>query len=457
MRNLLIFLQLFVVMMSSCKKFVDIPPPQTQLQSETVFDNDQAAISAMLGIYAQIGGTNLSLLNGAASLYPSFSADELINTVANTDIEPFYLNSLESNHSNLYSRIWQPAYNSQGIYGANSIMIGVTSSNKLTDSTKSQILGEAKVIRALCYFYLVNFFGDVPLVLSTNFQNNSIAARIETQNVYQTIINDLKEAQGLLKSQYPSANRARPNLFAATALLARTFLYNKDWANAEIEATKIIASGVYNLTPNTTIGNAFLISSPETIWQIARDNNNTSIGAALIPTSTTTKPAYTLSNQLLGSFAPSDLRRQNWVDSNKISNVAYYYPKKYKSRLATPITEYHIVFRLAEMYLIRAEARVQQSKFSEAQDDLNRIRNRAGLSSITLASKDQALLAIEKERQLELFAEWGHRWLDLKRTNRAAAVLSSIKAPNWSSDDILYPIPQGEREKNPHLTQNPGY
>jgi hypothetical protein len=120
-----------------------------------------------------------------------------------------------------------------------------------------------------------------------------------------------------------------------------------------------------------------------------------------------------------------------------------------------------MVFRLAEQYLIRAEARAQQDNLIEAISDLDVLRNRAGISLIKNTtpgiSKTNLLLAIEKERQVELFAEWGHRWLDLKRTNRADIVLAPTKS-KWSKDDTLYPIPTSEFNKNPRLgDQNPGY
>ena len=120
-----------------------------------------------------------------------------------------------------------------------------------------------------------------------------------------------------------------------------------------------------------------------------------------------------------------------------------------------------MVFRLGEQYLIRAEARAQQNNLAGAISDIDMIRSRAGLPLINDTepgiNKDNLLLAIEHERQIELFSEWGHRWLDLKRTGRAGAVLGPIKA-DWSSDDELYPIPQSERDKNPFLgEQNPGY
>lgn len=116
-----------------------------------------------------------------------------------------------------------------------------------------------------------------------------------------------------------------------------------------------------------------------------------------------------------------------------------------------------MVLRLAEQYLIRSEARAMQSNFEGALQDINQTRSRAGLTDVDLDNTAELLTAIEKERRIELFSEWGHRWLDLKRLNRADAVLSIFKASNWNSTDIFYPIPKSDLINNKSLIQNPGY
>ena len=137
--------------------------------------------------------------------------------------------------------------------------------------------------------------------------------------------------------------------------------------------------------------------------------------------------------------------------------VRYYYPYKYKlTALSLVDTEYNMVIRLAEVYLIRAEARAEQGNIAGAQADLDTVRARAGLPPTAAGDVPGLLGAIGHERQVELVAEWGHRWLDLKRTGLAGAVLGSEK-PGWVATDTLYPIPAGELTANPALSQNPGY
>lgn len=144
------------------------------------------------------------------------------------------------------------------------------------------------------------------------------------------------------------------------------------------------------------------------------------------------------------------------MDRSKSNRGAdYYYPFKYKQKRPSKTEEYSII-RLAEVYLIRAEANAKSNHLLEALSDLNTIRIRAGLPEITTQSQEEVLLAIEKERQVELFCEWGNRWFDLIRTGRAAIVLSAGK-PNWNSSAVRYPIPQSEIDANRSLTQNDGY
>ena len=151
------------------------------------------------------------------------------------------------------------------------------------------------------------------------------------------------------------------------------------------------------------------------------------------------------------------MRKLAWVQSENFSGQTIYYPYKYKINSGPPITEFYVVLRLAEQYLIRAESRANVDDIEGAQNDLNAIRNRAGLSNTTAIDKTSLLKAIEHERQIELFAEWGNRWFDLKRTGRANTVLGSLKPSTWQATDTLWPIPNSQILLNPSLKQNAGY
>lgn len=440
---------------TACKKFIQVPAPSNQVISSTVFLDDAGATAAITGIYSEMMNNPNQFCTGQTSLYAGLSADELsYYTTANQ--QEFEKNEIsQTNHGIIGIYFWNTAY--KYIYTANLCIEGLNQSTALTPSLKNSLMGEAKFIRAFCYFYLVNFFGDVPLITNFNYEVNASIPRSPLASVYNQIIADLKEAQSLLPAAYVSADKLRPIKYAATALLARAYLYTKDYSSAEREATNIISSNAYSLVSN--LNNVFLKGSTETIWQLYPVNTvwNTWEGRDLVPSSASSIPQYLVTSSLLNAFEPNDARRTAWVASKTIAGTSYTYPYKYKVYgNNAPQTEYYIVFRLAEQYLIRAEARAQQNNSTGALADLNSIRNRAGLPNSTANNQPALLSAIEQERRIELMFEWGHRWFDLKRTGRADAVLGALK-PTWQPTDALWPLPVAQLNANPALKQNPGY
>lgn len=445
-----------ILMSNSCKKFVEIPPPPIQVESMKIFSDDLTAVSAVTGVYAMLAVGNSNLLNGGITLYTAAASDEINATAPNTDLDPFLTNSISPSHSNLWVRLWRAAYNNNCIYSANAVIEGITKSTSIKDPLRTQLIAEVKVIRALAYFYLVNMYGDVPLVLDIDYQKNALLPRHPIDGMYKQIKEDLAFAYNTLDVTYPTSGRARVNKWVAGALLARVCLYTEDWIGAEMYSTQIIESGQYSI--NSDLSTVFTnTNSNETIWHLVRDNSPAQDGANFIPASTTTRPTYILSPQLISSFENGDKRKTAWIAKNIVSSIDYYYPYKYRSRTAAQPREYSVLFRLAEQYLIRAEARNQLDNSSGAVSDLNLIRVRAGLPILPLLGKDQMLDAIINERRVELFCEMGHRWFDLKRTKKVDAVLSLVKGNNWQSTDTLFPIPETEIGRNPFLTQNPGY
>lgn len=468
-----------ISIISGCKKLVDVKPPANELTENNVYTNDPTAIAVITGIYSQMSGNYYFGTAGAfnsLSEYAGLSADELTLWSGDSDQIPnaYYTNSLSPTIAG--SEFWDFYYNY--ISTCNLAIAGISSSSTLTPAVKNQLLGEAKFIRALSYFYLVNLYGDVPLVLGTDYKVNASLARTSKDIVYQQIISDLKDSQNLLSPTFvdvsllkTTTERTRPTKWAATALLARVYLYTKDWADAKIQSSAIISNtSLFSLTP---VNNVFLMNSQEAIWQLQPvdpDITNTQEGALFIlpPTGPSSgipgNPVY-LSQTQVGAFESGDQRRVNWVDSVIVGTDTYYFSYKYKiNALFSPVGEYEMVFRLGEQYLIRSEAEANLGDMSSAAVDLNTIRSRAGLSLSTMltagSSLTQAYTALLHERQTEMFTEWGNRWLDLKRTGQIDNVMSvqaSLKGGNWSSYQQLYPIGLSQIQTNPNLKQNPGY
>lgn len=272
------------------------------------------------------------------------------------------------------------------------------------------------------------------------------------------------------------AERVRPTKWAAAALLARVYLYTGKYDKAESIASSIINNT--SLFGLDALNDVFKKNSREAIWQLqpVTAGMNTSDGLFFILSDggpTEYNPVY-ISDLLLNSFEAGDNRKVlgNWINSVTASGTTYFYPYKYKLGFGTePGTEYLMMLRLGEQYLIRAEARALQNNIPGAAADVNMIRTRARAAatvdvpdplpnlSATL-TKEELLAAILHERQVELFTEWGHRWFDLKRTGKVDEVMSVVtplKGGTWETTDQLYPIPSFDILRNPNLVQNPGY
>lgn len=451
-----LFFSLLLLLFASCKKFVEIPPPSYQIGSDQVFANDGTATAAVVGIYSQMMETQNQFSASLVTLYTGLYADEL-TYYSPSDRDEFMASQLsQSSHPNLSAGFWAPAY--KYIYAANVCIEKLEKSNAVTPATKAPLMGEAKFIRAFCFYHLVNLFGDVPLIITSDYRKSEALFRTASQEVYAQMIADLTSAKQLLPTDYVGSEKIRPNKWSAAALLARIQLYAKNWSAAEAEATAVIASGAYNLEPN--LNAVFRANGSEAIWQLQPVNAswNTWEGKEILPENTSTPPTYLLTTSLLSAFEPNDKRVQAWVGSRDYLGQTVKYPTKYKVRgNGAPITEYYTVLRYAEQYLIRSEARANSGDIPGSQADLNAIRNRAGISNTTASSQTTLLAAIEQERRVEFFVEWGNRWYDLKRLGKADAVLSALKPSTWQNVHVLWPIPVNQINANPALTQNPGY
>ncbi|HEX6430809.1 MAG TPA: RagB/SusD family nutrient uptake outer membrane protein [Niastella sp.] len=444
---------LFILAALSCKKLVQVDAPDDSLTSSMIFSNDSLAQKAVNGLYIKIMSSTKFLLNVGMSLFPALSADELVRTSSMNNEDQFTINTIIPSNQLVNVNIWKAAY--AYIYHCNICIEGLKRSTGVTDEIKKQLLGEVQFVRALCYYYLANLYGDVPLVLGTNAEVNALLPRTPTGQVYLQIIADLDAAGDALTG---SPVNTRPTQYATQALLARVYLHMQNWSKAEEMASAVINSGQFAL--HSDLNTVFKANSNEIIFQWApvQDKMNSGEGLIFIPLGSS-RPNYMLTTDLLAAFETGDLRKVNWVKSVTIGTQLYNYPYKYKlSSSSGAVTEYNVVLRLAEQYLVRAEALVRQNKLAEAIADINSIRTRAGLPALaTNTSSEFCFQAIEQERRTELFAEWGHRWFDLKRTQRANAVFSAAKGNKWQATDQLYPIPFSELEADPNLEQNDGY
>jgi hypothetical protein len=476
---------LILISGTGCKKYLEIPLPTNKISGEAAYQTDRSSAATLSNILATLMGSGIFDGGSSIGYYTGLYTDELTNLNINfTTNVAFYSDAVNDTHT---GGMWTALY--QNIYNANLAIEGVSASTTLLN--KNQWLGEAYFVRALSYFYLTNYYGDVAIVKTSDYAVNKDLGRSPKEEAYKLIIADLLQAQSLLTNEYKDAagnvttSKGRPNKYTATALLARAYLYTGDWANAEIQSGNVIdatigAAKAYTLVPAANIENVFIAASTETIFNLVatfavRDygayNNNM---AANIPYNAAgwSGVAAALSPSLVNAFETNpttltdDRRKTYWTRMTTMAAggtfpaQTKYFPNKYKSTVIA--AENIILFRLAEQYLIRAEARARLNKLDDARTDLNVIRTRAGLNGTSAVLQDDVVKAVLKERRVEYFAELGNRFFDLRRTGTIDAVMN-VEAPlkgvgaTWNSLKQYFPISAYDISVNPKLIQTPGY
>lgn len=454
--SVLIYLAILLCMVSiSCENFVEIDAPNNQLTGSTVFNDAATTNAALVNIYGKLRDNVLTTGGGIGLPYRmGLYTDELELFSQDLQQQEFFNNNLTPTNFNIQN-FWDEGYNL--IYAINTIIEGVENSTSLSLEERQRFLGEAYFARAFIHFYLLNSFGKIPYIKTTDYLLNKDVSRAEIDDVYQNILEDTLLSKSLLTQDENSISNLRPNKWAASTLLSRVYLYNEEWQFALDEAESVIENSNYNL--NTDINQVFLKRSGETIWQYdsGRSGSNT-LDAQTYIFDSSPPPNSALSSNLLNSFEANDQRLTDWLGSVSDGSDNYYYPFKYKLNSITDTTqECTIVFRLAELYLISAEANFQLGNTSEGLNRLNSIRSRANLEPLVITDSEVLLNAIYHERRVEFFTEMSHRFFDLKRTDRIDGQLSPIK-PNWQTTDELLPLPQSELILNTNLLpQNNGY
>jgi len=439
--------------MSGCEDFLETDDPTGQISTQNIFEDEATATAAITTMYAKLRDEVLVTGNTLGlGVQMGLYADELkYYGLAGQPLDPFFQNQILSSDA-MVSKTWGSAYNL--IYLSNAAVEGLETSETLSEELKNQLLGEALFIRAMTHFYLVNLFGEVPYIVTTDYEVNGQVSRLQENLVYDYILADLINAKSLLGADYVTSERVRANKYVVSALLARVYLYLGQWEHAENECSLIIDNtGMYNLSMN--IDDTFLKTSLSAILQLKTKINGYSTTEAITYVlASGPPPLVALNDSFIEEMDSYDLRRIQWVGEVSDGTNFWYYPNKYKRGSSL---QYSVVFRLAEQYLIRAEARARQNNIMGAQQDINAIRARAGLPDTTASSSEELLEEILKERRFELFTEQGHRWFDIKRFGLTGDILSPIK-PGWENTDILLPIPETELLMNPNLNpQNPGY
>jgi starch-binding outer membrane protein, SusD/RagB family len=446
MKKIIFFLFALTFTIMSCNKVLDVKPTDSVV-AEDAIQNKAGVEHALIGSYNALQATGLYYLN--AIVVGDIAADNLTHTGTMMEYGQIERKPIPAENS-IVEGMWSGAYN--GINCVNNILVKLPGIPDITQAESDQYEGEALYIRALLHYYLATYFGGVPIQTQPTLDLSHIdIARNTLAEVYAQVITDLTTAKAKLST---SKVKGRADSYAASALLAKVYLSKfqqlGDQPSAGLavtEATRVIDEGGYSLAPD--YGSMFdpATNSSESIFEVVFDAQNfTRLAQYFYSRDLSGRYEFAPEAELILSYEPADTLRFK-------GSVAYFgtQPYGYKYKDVSGGTDHVYVFRLAEMYLIRAEALAYSNgDVSSIQADINTIRNRAGLANTTAATFPDLKLAIENECRHE-FAFEGHRWPDLVRTRRATTVLGI------DEKYTLFPIPLSEMQTNNLMKQNNGY
>lgn len=402
----------------------------------------------------------------------------------------------------LVQALWAGHYN--GIAKVNNALASIKQST-LDEATKNRLMGEIRVIRAYYYFNLVRWFGGVPKILrvpkdaSDANTDPVFQTRATADEIYAQIIEDLQF--GVTNLPLRSATGAgRIAKGTAQSLLAKVYMYRKDWQKAYDLSKEVMNSGQYDL-----------IADYSTIWRQAGDNSREAIfevQTGQFNNSDFGVNAYSMfqgprvggkggwtdlgwgfnnpSQSLVNAYETGDLRKNATIifvdnsgkytgttlfdgfripSADSVQNLRYNYKayhsenknvENYLGNRDKKQKNIHLL-RFAEVLLINAEAANEAGKPAEAVANLNRVRQRAGLKALMVGSQTEIRNAVWQERHIELAMEHD-RFFDLVRTGRAASVLKAIGKNFVAGKNELLPVPSLQIElSGGKLTQNNGY
>jgi len=446
-KTLLIFC--FVLMFSSCQQTLE-PKPVDLLTDDVVLNEAKDVPNVEIGLY-----------NAFRDILPStviagdFTSDMLIFNGTFSQYRELGTKNITSANASI-ATLWASIYNT--VYIANFILERLPDVPGVKAAERDRVTAVARFLRGYAYFIALHTYGGVPQVLSTSIDENRNIPRATPDEINSLILSDYNAALGKLPDV--ASNPGYASNYAVRAALARFYLYNKDWVNAESLATQVISSNkykldsVYSIIVNKDFPGESIFEVAYTIIDDPGTDSNLGLNNLFVG-----RREIIPSNQVVLSLASTESGDRfsaiKFNSANLTGNDTGWEVAKYGTK--DEDNNNVVVFRLGEQYLIRAEARAQQGNVTGAIEDVNVLRKRAKAPLLSSSTQNQMITTIEEERKFELAFE-GHRWYDLVRTGRASQVMPLFTS-NWKSAYELWPIPQREIQNNPALVgnQNPGY
>jgi hypothetical protein len=462
--NKILILFMIGFVLSCSESFLELTPQQSVSDLEAL-ENLEDLNSSITGVYDEISGSNY--YGRYMLMIPDVMADDVKQNSQANRIVPYAEHIVEKSDPDAAS-LWTGMY--RAINATNNIINSDVAVAATAVADKDHIIGEAYALRAQIYFDMVRMFAQhytytsdashlgVPLIL--NFDPINKPERNTVKAVYDQIISDMTMAISLMKSNSRSGNSNTLSSASTKALLSRVYLYKEDWSNAETLATEVLGSG-FSLVPNDNYFSLWTTdNSSESIFEISMTEADNVGGNGIAGLySRNGYGDYLPSNDVVSLYDPADTRLSTFKeDSSLAGEFAPFRVDKYPDFNGFDNVK---VIRLAEIYLIRAEARAEiGTNIQGAQQDLDMVHQRALPSAPNTSVTGEALKeAIFLERRLELCFE-GQRLWDLMRNKMDVVRIqctAAICLIPYASDTVLLPIPQVETDANSNITQNPGY
>ena len=428
----------------SCSDFLD-QKPDNYISDAAVIQSLSSAKAALTGAYHDLA---------SSSYYGGQYFDAGVNLAADNVTWTGSLNYYYdfdthqySAENQLLSYAWYAIYAT--VNQTNQVIDKVTVLNDGSESERRRIIAEATVIRSLAFFDLARTWGNIPVVKQATSSPTQFdgVKQTKAKDVYRLVVDDVLAIYNDLSEL---SDRVHVTRSAADAFLARVYLYLEQWDKAEQYASKVIDNGNYALgTIQDLIDNK---ETAESIWELAYSSSFTNQQSTYWRSPDQGgRHEWGPSKELVQLLADPTVggdRKAFYQDFSSAQVPDYFVGTLYhRSTLDDDV----IIFRLAEQYLIRAEARANQQNVSGALSDLNIIRRRANISEIVdVASTQELLNLIADERRVELALE-PHRWFDLIRTGKAESILG-IK-----TYQTIFPIPYNDIQADKDLVQNDNY
>lgn len=477
------------IVFSSCSDFLD-EVPVSQQSDATYWRTEQDANSAVSGCYAQL---RKALNNGLAY----YSYGDLPTDIFSTerDLRSDFTNVADINWDIAVTATdtWQPMYKLRDFsLFYSTIRQADLCIYKLPDIPEdgyenydlrfNQFMGEAYFIRAFAYFYMARVWGDVPIVNDAKYEEVDLVdyAREDQVKVLAKAIDDCQTALTYLSWDYNDEEEraVRANAGAAWALLAHIYAWQGNYAACENAAAKVTDQNFYRYISRNSFEDIYAGQSDESIFEIAQSTETEAQaaygnslqqfllrGEYLTTRETEQETVWQLDTLTLRQTLfndPNDLRRQNGFDdfSDPWPILLKYTKLNYTSETSPLSLNNIVIFRLAGIALLKAEAQAAQGKYGMARATLNEVRDLANLDPTT-ASDDELFEEIINERGRELYME-GHRFFDLVRLAREKGVYhfgsddsNKIRPNDFQDGKNYWPIQPSIIETNPFLTQTP--